>query len=175
MIFRRTSAVFLYAKYIFMTKSSVLQTTKHVLQYTEDLVLRHPRCIPRWAFHACSVRKMWLKYTLVFLNFLSKFIFFLTPFRVSSWRMRRSLGYPAPELIRKCTKHPYQCNPTSLLLWNNKYLNSENNFDYPISVWKRVVFSSNSWRENFCDDFKWIEKFESVVNLYKNTLILYVK
>lgn len=47
MIFGRTSAVFLYVKYIFMTKSSILRSTKHILQYTEDLVLRHPGCISR--------------------------------------------------------------------------------------------------------------------------------
>lgn len=173
MIFGRTSAVFLYVKYIFMTKSSILRSTKHILQYTEDLVLRHPRCISRWAFHDYSVRKMWLNYTLVFLNFLSKLIF-LTPFRIS-WRIWHFLAYAVLKLIWKCSKHHYQCNLTSLFLWNNKYLNSENIDKCWLSYFclKQIVFSTNYWRENFCDDYKWFEMFASVVKSAKNFESLY--
>lgn len=116
-----------------------MQSTKHVLWYTEELVLKHPRGMPRWAFHV------------LFLKFFSKLNNFFTPFRVSNWRMWHFLGYAVWKLIWKCSKLAYQCNPKSLLLWNNKYLNSENADKLWLShFWMKQLFSLLILRERFC-------------------------
>lgn len=123
-IFGRTSAVFLYVKYIFMTKE--LNLAKYhacsVIHWRPGS--ETPQKNAQVSFPILS--EEWLKYTVVFLNFSSKLNNFFTPLRVSNWRMWHFLGYAAWKLIWKCSTLAYQCNPTSLLLWNNKYLNSEN-------------------------------------------------